>query len=240
MDKESVKIMYTEITIINFRGLKNLQIGDLQKINLFVGKNNSGKTSILESLFLITGSTNSQLPITINIFRGLGDVGGNSWSWIFNGLDLKRSIKISSSLKNKEKRELEIFPEIKNETRDELTKKTISKEDIQNVGSHSELAASVDGLILETTFFEKKKKKKKITSNIKEMDWGLSLNIPKSYIEDLRGVYIDAKILSVEISQRFSNIQIKKRVSSIVKILKQIEPTLKIWFWEPMALFMEI
>lgn len=40
------------ILIKNYRGIKNLTINDLNKINIFVGPNNSGKTSILEAIGL--------------------------------------------------------------------------------------------------------------------------------------------------------------------------------------------
>jgi energy-coupling factor transporter ATP-binding protein EcfA2 len=39
--------------IAGYRGLQDLSIDGLGRINLLVGKNNSGKTSVLESLFLI-------------------------------------------------------------------------------------------------------------------------------------------------------------------------------------------
>jgi AAA15 family ATPase/GTPase len=41
-----------QLTIDKFRGLKKLEISDLGVINLFVGANNSGKTSVLEAIEL--------------------------------------------------------------------------------------------------------------------------------------------------------------------------------------------
>jgi AAA15 family ATPase/GTPase len=38
------------ITIHQFRGLRDLELKDLGRINLLVGINNSGKTSVLEAL----------------------------------------------------------------------------------------------------------------------------------------------------------------------------------------------
>jgi AAA15 family ATPase/GTPase len=38
------------INIKNYRGLKNLELKDFKDINLFIGENNTGKTSILEVL----------------------------------------------------------------------------------------------------------------------------------------------------------------------------------------------
>lgn len=39
----------------NFRSLKHLKLEKLARVNLLVGKNNSGKTSVLEALFVLTG-----------------------------------------------------------------------------------------------------------------------------------------------------------------------------------------
>jgi AAA15 family ATPase/GTPase len=60
-----------DVTITNFRGFDSLEINGLSKLNLFVGKNNSGKTSILEALFLLIGMSNPALPNRINQIRGL-------------------------------------------------------------------------------------------------------------------------------------------------------------------------
>jgi predicted ATPase len=44
----------TDITIENFRGLKKLELNGLQAVNLIVGQNNAGKTSLLEALTLVS------------------------------------------------------------------------------------------------------------------------------------------------------------------------------------------
>jgi AAA15 family ATPase/GTPase len=38
------------LTIHQFRGLRDVELKDLGQINLFVGINNSGKTTVLEAL----------------------------------------------------------------------------------------------------------------------------------------------------------------------------------------------
>lgn len=44
--------MINDFMINNYRGLQNLTLKDLNKINVFVGPNNCGKTSILEAIIL--------------------------------------------------------------------------------------------------------------------------------------------------------------------------------------------
>src|SRR5437773_9016727 len=47
--------MYTCVSMNNLRGIEELCARDWRKINLIVGRNNSGKTTLLEALFLISG-----------------------------------------------------------------------------------------------------------------------------------------------------------------------------------------
>ena len=47
--------MFESLKIIGFRGLKNLDVGPLSNVNLIVGPGNTGKTTILESLFVGCG-----------------------------------------------------------------------------------------------------------------------------------------------------------------------------------------
>lgn len=45
--------MITEAEIENYRGIKHCKIEGLTRINLFVGKNNCGKSNILEAIYLV-------------------------------------------------------------------------------------------------------------------------------------------------------------------------------------------
>ena len=60
--------MYKEITIEGLRGIKDLTIDDFGRVNVFVGKINCGKTTLLKGIFLLTGPTNAHLPLRINTF----------------------------------------------------------------------------------------------------------------------------------------------------------------------------
>jgi predicted ATPase len=46
--------MITSLTIEGFRCFERLEMGGLGRVNLIVGKNNSGKTSVLEALYLLS------------------------------------------------------------------------------------------------------------------------------------------------------------------------------------------
>ena len=46
--------MYNTLRIHNFRGFSHYSLSDLTRINLLVGKNNAGKTSILEAIEILS------------------------------------------------------------------------------------------------------------------------------------------------------------------------------------------
>jgi hypothetical protein len=55
-------LMITSLKLENFRLFTGLEIAPLQRINLFAGANNTGKTGILEALYLLFGEQLTQLP----------------------------------------------------------------------------------------------------------------------------------------------------------------------------------
>ncbi len=63
--------MYRSFTVRNFRGLRDLTVESLERVNLIVGQNNVGKTALLEAIWLHSAPNNPRLPISINSFRGL-------------------------------------------------------------------------------------------------------------------------------------------------------------------------
>lgn len=56
--------MLTSFEIRRFRAIKECKIEGLSQINIFMGRNNSGKTSILEALYLASAAFNIEEPLT--------------------------------------------------------------------------------------------------------------------------------------------------------------------------------
>ena len=94
--------MFTNLKIRNLRGFRALDIASLERVNLFVGTNDVGKTTLLEAVFLLIGETNIALILKINGFRGLlpkieGDASAISdWLWtpLFCGFDTNSVITV--------------------------------------------------------------------------------------------------------------------------------------------------
>lgn len=60
--------MYKSFSVKNFRGFEDLQVEPLGRVNLIAGKNNVGKTALLEALFIHSGM-NPELAGRMNIWR---------------------------------------------------------------------------------------------------------------------------------------------------------------------------
>lgn len=70
--------MLESVRIRNFRNLIDLEIKGLERVNLFTGRNNSGKTTLLEALFLLAGGGDPRTVLVINALRGIDSIGGLS------------------------------------------------------------------------------------------------------------------------------------------------------------------
>jgi len=62
--------MIDSIEILNYRCFKSLNINNLARVNFVVGDNGSGKTALLEALFMACGST-PQLYFHVRALRGV-------------------------------------------------------------------------------------------------------------------------------------------------------------------------
>ena len=91
--------MLTSVDISNFRNLNRLTLEHLGRVNLIAGKNSSGKTSILEALWLLSGPDVPELGIRVNVFRGLPP---HSQAIIFRELfhefDSNKTIRIAAQV----------------------------------------------------------------------------------------------------------------------------------------------
>lgn len=98
--------MFNNIEIKRFRGIKHSKIEGLKRVNLFFGKNNCGKSSLLDAIFLISGLSNPKLPLNINIMRNYRRLEPSDMILDFYSLDVNQPIEIKAS--NEDVRELQI------------------------------------------------------------------------------------------------------------------------------------
>ena len=94
--------MLKSVQVRNFRVFNELSIDQLSRINLIAGRNNAGKTSLLEALFLLSGGNDPQMALNSNVVRlsnlpvsGPRDTLRETyWKPMFTGLDTEKNIEI--------------------------------------------------------------------------------------------------------------------------------------------------
>lgn len=62
---------FKNLRIENFRGFDSIELKGFNRINILMGKNNCGKSSVLEGILLLIGLNNPALPSSINKLRGM-------------------------------------------------------------------------------------------------------------------------------------------------------------------------
>lgn len=62
--------MITRFGVRNFRGIREVQLEGLGRLNFFFGKNNAGKFSQVEIPFVFAGISNPEMPLRTNRLRG--------------------------------------------------------------------------------------------------------------------------------------------------------------------------
>ena len=87
--------MYRTFSVKNFRGFDDLTIEGLGRINLIAGRNNVGKTALLEALWIHYGAANPNSVVRVDKFRGLDQaVPDNFLGNLFHGFDRSLTIEL--------------------------------------------------------------------------------------------------------------------------------------------------
>lgn len=103
--------MIETIEIKHFKGLADVRIPGLSRVNLIGGRNNVGKTSLLEALFLIHDHNNPQMLLRQFAWRGVGSVQllpESMWMPFFTDYDFDKPIQIVLRNEKKKKETLSL------------------------------------------------------------------------------------------------------------------------------------
>ncbi|QTA81968.1 AAA family ATPase domain-containing protein [Desulfonema limicola] len=214
-------MFFKHIEIHNFRGIESLKINNIKQVNLITGKNNCGKTSVLEAVFLLTGMSNPQLTVNIHAFRDLLLTDDDNFSYLFKNFDFSQYPSITGQ-SSSQKRTLEIkavYPTFTEISKQISEKRELSKEEFMSNASTNK-KDSIEGLTL--TFNINKKKNFQTEIKLKQGEIKLS----RDYKEKLNASFINPKTIMNDLDQRLDAIVVKKDLGIIVNALKEIEPSL--------------
>jgi AAA15 family ATPase/GTPase len=208
------------LTIKNFRGFDTLEIDGFSKINLFVGKNNSGKTSVLEAVFLLLGMSNPMLPNNINLFRGVNNINllklagfipqdntAKQLRCLFHNLSLENHPVFCGKFSDAAERRLELSAIFQ------------QNEFLKNVSSLS--IPNINGIELSFSFQKKQSQKQSYKSTAIFGENGIvNQTVPKNYLETLSATYLATDQKERGTLSRLSEIVKKKGGDVILRMLQ--------------------
>lgn len=97
------------IEINNFRGIRHLELKGLKPITIFLGENSVGKSTVLESLFLVTGASNPFMALRITSLRAHKAISMEDAKYLFHDSDYSQIPSFSADIDG-EKRNLSLVP----------------------------------------------------------------------------------------------------------------------------------
>ncbi len=90
--------MYKRFQAVNYRCFGSFVVEPLERVNLVAGKNNVGKTALLEALWLHHEYRNPALAYWTNVARGLVSAKPTAFLWeLFRNFDPRTKIRLSAS-----------------------------------------------------------------------------------------------------------------------------------------------
>ncbi len=210
------------LQIEGFRGVSSLRLDDFKTINVLVGKNNSSKTTVLESIFLLLGMSDPGMILRINNQRDLLLNETDDLRFVFHNLDFGTILKINGDFdRNNHHRELVIEP-VKNSSNSKIINgKTSGYESNQTDDK-------VDQLILHASVKELHKPKKNFDSKLTYNQGKFSIESAKDYSENIRGVLLPPRwAIASNLEKGLENLIVTKQLSSILNVLNKVDSAIQ-------------
>lgn len=217
--------MIRKINIKNFKGLIDLTSPNISRITLFGGKNNVGKTTLLEALFMYFDRLNANMTIRQLNWRGINEIAltpENIFYPIFSKFDISNTIEIS--ITNDQSITELMSINLKNEFRKSIVKGNINNNNIVEINTNQE---SLPTLILEISYKKTNESEQKVDLSLNRD--GLGINTQNGRLLDSKASFLSAKLHAnpVENAIQYSALDLGGKSESVIEFLKIIEPRLR-------------
>jgi predicted ATPase len=218
--------MYRSFAVKNFRCFHNLVISDLERVNLIAGRNNVGKTALLEALFIHCGTYNPELALRINAFRGIESVkiefggwGETPWDALFKDFDISQKVELGGDdeLTGHRTLSLKLIRDPK-----ELAKLRVS---VQHSPNGSALVSSETAQVLELEYHQEKQAGKYHMILDPKGPRVEPIPPPPLFMAFFQGARM--RIPTKEEAERFGNLDSRGEQEVLLRVLQIIEPRLR-------------
>jgi hypothetical protein len=226
--------VYREITVKHFRAFDDIKV-PLAPITLLSGRNNTGKTALLEALFLHTaGPLAAHIALTVlRPARGQGPIvindieGGSAWDSLFHNYDMRTPIRLSGRFNN-EAVSVTLSP----------SKDPSSPGLPQSVGSSSQTFAQS----IYVTFRRGQHKSEHYTQSASQQIFGqpisglynvqvggINLQVQPQARAFVVSYYLTGRTRSTpaDLAARYSEMRVREKSADFLQAIREIEPRLR-------------
>lgn len=226
------KHFFKSLKIENFRGIRSCEINDFARINLFIGRNSCGKTTVLESFFLLTGISNPILTVKIQNLRGIALSEPNDIKDFFFEQKEENGMHLAGTQESTE-RKLAISPYYGDPPVEQINgnkKKHGSRTEI----AESRLDSNLSGLEYEFSVPNKGRPKSRNYTSRVTLDWNSEIRPipPHPYIDKKYKEKIAGRFITPGGSNRYDPLSVdkmlgEKRKSVLLEGIGIIEPNIQ-------------
>src|SRR5664280_2601617 len=218
--------MISNLSIKGFKGFEQLDIPSLSRITLLGGRNNVGKTSILEALYMFYDRLDPQMILRQFAGRGVATIAfepESMWAPVFYNYEMDRKIEISVIVNSsEEKMTLKFNPHYIPAIIPAMNVRPGFRPTQIKTDQKAEPSFSLD-----ITYDSKTMKNQ--TSHLLMGLNGFQLQVENAKIEGRGATFLWARmgINPTEDAQKFGQLDVLGQLEKIVDFLKIIEPNLK-------------
>lgn len=206
MDKK-----FNEIEISNFRGFDSIKIDRLSGLNVFVGANNVGKSTILEAVFMLVGMANPIMPMRVNYWRTQTNSDMDSLKYLFHNIDFNNQPLLKAKTGTSVRR-LTFSPFFRNTT--EASSSDISlKSTVKQLNLDFDVQEK-DGFSYHTALFV-------------GVDGTLQQTLDATYKEDLNCLFIPVDKNDNNASSNFATLVKRNKKQVVIDALKEFDPDIE-------------
>ncbi|MFA0758719.1 MAG: hypothetical protein NOOUEUKL_001385 [Candidatus Fervidibacter sp.] len=235
--------MYKSFTIYHFRCFRELKLEGLARFNLFIGRNNVGKTALLEALFIHAGAYNPELTLRVSAFRGIEVISFRwsgweeaPWEGIFRNFDTRSELVLEGRYEDGKRRTVRIRQVSEPSELSEIVHSVTRR---QNGGqplpqdTHMASAGQPSRQLTVTSEFAKVlelacEENGKISKHyliVTPQGMHMTLAPPPTFPAIFQSARISANL--IERAERFGRLQIEGKKDLLLKSLQSIEPRLE-------------